>query len=46
MHHEDLVPGTVHLVNEREQDVTAKHDIVLIPIPSSDPTDPLVCLHG
>jgi hypothetical protein len=40
MHHEDLVPGTVHLVTEG---VTATHDIVLVPIPSSDPTDPLVC---
>lgn len=44
-HHEDLVPGTVHLVHEGEHGFSATHDIVLVPIPSTDPTDPLVRLH-
>ena len=44
-HHEDLVPGTIHLVHEGENGVFATHDIVLVPIPSTDPIDPLVCLH-
>jgi len=45
VHHEDLVPGTVHLVHQGAHSGTAKHDIVLVPIPSSDPTDPLVRLY-
>jgi hypothetical protein len=44
-HHEDLAPGTVHLVHEGEHGFSATHDIVLVPIPSTDPTDPLVYLY-
>jgi hypothetical protein len=44
-HHEDLVLGTVYLVHEGENGFSGTHDIVLVPIPSTDPTDPLVCLH-
>lgn len=39
---EDLVPGTVHLVQEARNGKASKNDIVLIPTPSADLTDPLV----
>ena len=43
IHHDDLVPGTVYLVYEGNHGAATNRDIVLVPRPSSDPTDPLVC---
>lgn len=42
--HDDLVPGTIHLVQQEQLHVNSKHDIVLVPAPSTDPSDPLVSL--
>lgn len=42
-HHDDLVPGTIHLVQEAHHGEASKRDIVLVPTPSTDLTDPLVC---
>lgn len=42
IYHDDLVPGTVHLVQESHHGASTKHDIVLVPRPSLDRTDPLV----
>lgn len=42
-HHDDLVPGTIHLVQESHHGEASKRDIVLVPPPSTDLTDPLVC---
>lgn len=46
IHHDDLVPGTVLLVQEGRHGASTKHDIVLLPPPSTDPTDPLVRCRG
>lgn len=37
---DDVVPGTIHLI--QNHGTASRHDIVLVPIPSTDPTDPLV----
>lgn len=44
--HDDLVPGTVYLVQQEQQCINSKHDIVLVPAPSTDPSDPLVSLRS
>lgn len=43
--HYELVPGTVHLIdlnNQMNVQHEGKRDIILVPQPSDDPTDPLV----
>ncbi|KAF2174058.1 hypothetical protein M409DRAFT_62222 [Zasmidium cellare ATCC 36951] len=45
-HTDDIVPGTVHLINVAGQTLEGQHgvhgsDIVLVPQPSKDPEDPL-----
>lgn len=35
-----VVPGTIHLI--QNHGTASRHDIVLVPTPSADPTDPLV----
>lgn len=43
---QEIVPGTVHLVDLQgilnvQKDANSKHNIILVPQPSSNPNDPL-----
>lgn len=43
---DDIVPGTVHFVDLQgilnvQKDANSKHNIILVPQPSSNPNDPL-----